>query len=252
MGWIRRFVATLALVLVGCAGVSGWGQGQAAPAAQTGQAPSTAPVGQTATAPVAPTPRAVIVIDAAHGGEDGGAQLGNGALEKNITLAISVRLRSLLSARGIYVVTTRESDVTLDATRRVEIANHAGAEACVSIHATSSGVGIHLFTSSLAPTAATRIAPWRTAQSAWIPKSLALAGVVNSSLQQAGFSVSIARTNLPGLDSMTSPAIAIELATPSGDGTNDAPMLTDPAYQAHVAELLAAALVEWRSEARRP
>jgi N-acetylmuramoyl-L-alanine amidase len=207
---------------------------------------------QSQPAPPTPSPRTVIVIDAAHGGDDAGAQLGNGILEKNITLAISVRLRSLLSARGISVVTTRESDVAIDANHRVEVANHAGATACISIHATASGVGVHLFTSSLAPTTPSKFSPWKTAQSAWIPQSLALAGVVNSTLQQSGLAVSIARTNLPGLDSMTCPVIAIELATPTGDDNNPAPALTDPAYQAHIAELLTAALLEWRSEARRP
>jgi N-acetylmuramoyl-L-alanine amidase len=139
----------------------------------------------------------------------------------------------------------------MDANHRVEIANHAGAEACISIHATASGVGIHLFTSSLPPTTQTKFAPWKTAQSAWIPQSIALAGVVNSTLQQAGFSVSLARTSLPGIDSMTCPAIAIELATPTADKDNPAPLLTDPAYQAHLAESLAAALIEWRAEERR-
>ena len=220
-----------ALVILACATVIAYAQSQSAPAA--------------------PSPRTFIVIDAAHGGDDPGAQLGNGALEKNITLAISVRLRSLLTARGISVVTTRESDAAIDADHRVEVTNHAGATACVSIHATASGVGVHLFTSSLAPTTPSKFSPWKTAQSAWIPQSLALAGIVNSTLLQSGISVSIARTNLPGLDSMTCPAIAIELATPTGDDSNPAPALTDPAYQAHIAELLTAALLEWRSEARR-
>jgi N-acetylmuramoyl-L-alanine amidase len=240
MGWIRRFAGVLTLASVACAGGIAWSQGQSAP-----------PAPPVLSAQPAPATRAVVVIDAAHGGDDTGARLANGALEKDLTLAISVRLRSLLGARGMYVVTTRESDATIDTNRRVEIANHAGAVVCVSIHATTSGAGIHLFTSSLAPTAPTKFAQWKTAQSAWIPQSLALAGVVNSTLQQAGFTVSVARTNLPGLDSMTCPAIAIELATPTGDDNNAALQLTDTAYQAHVAELLASALIEWRSEARR-
>ena len=53
--------------------------------------------------------------------------LASGQMEKAFTLAFSVRLRSLLGARGITVVTTRESDVTVDAERRAEIANHAKA-----------------------------------------------------------------------------------------------------------------------------
>jgi N-acetylmuramoyl-L-alanine amidase len=50
----------------------------------------------------------VVVLDAAHGGDDTGGHLANNQLEKAYTLAFSVRLRSLLAARGIQVVTTRE------------------------------------------------------------------------------------------------------------------------------------------------
>ncbi len=50
------------------------------------------------------------MIDAAHGGADSGARLSNHLLEKDLVLALSVRLRSVLSAHGISVVTTRESD----------------------------------------------------------------------------------------------------------------------------------------------
>ena len=71
------------------------------------------------------SPRFVVVLDAAHGGDDTGGRLANGQLEKTFTLALSVRLRSLLAARGIQVVTTRESDATVDLNRRAEIANHA-------------------------------------------------------------------------------------------------------------------------------
>src|ERR1700678_269528 len=95
--------------------------------------PAVPPVPAPAAAPQ--QARFMVVLDAAHGGDDAGGHLGNEA-EKAFTLALSVRLRSLLSARGIQVVTTRESDATLDANRRAEIANHANAQACLSLHAT--------------------------------------------------------------------------------------------------------------------
>ena len=98
--------------------------------------------------PVAP--RFVVVLDAAHGGDDAGARLGDEA-EKAYTLVLSIKLRSLLTARGFAVVTTRESDATVDPDRRAEIANHANAQACLSLHAAESGSGVHLFVSSLAP-----------------------------------------------------------------------------------------------------
>jgi hypothetical protein len=92
-------------------------------------------------APPAPQARFVVVLDAAHGGDDAGGRLANNQLEKSFTLALSVRLRSLLGARGIQVVTTRESDVAVEPEKRSEIANHAQAQACLSLHASDNGSG---------------------------------------------------------------------------------------------------------------
>ena len=201
-------------------------------------------------APAAPSAQFVVVIDAAHGGDDPGGRIGNQP-EKAVTLALSVRLRSLLVARGIQVVTTRESDVTLSPDRRAEIANHVKAQACLSLHASTSGFGIHLFTSSLAPAAPTPIPAWRTAQAAWVTRSLALAGVLNSALQQAGIDVTLGRTSLLAVDSMTCPAVAVEVAPERSGSGAAATAPGDPDYQARVAEALAAALLEWRSEGAR-
>ena len=205
-----------------------------------------------AQAPPAPAARFVVVLDAAHGGDDAGGRLSGGQTEKAFTLALSVRLRSLLAARGIAVVTTRESDATIDSNRRAGIANHANAQACLSLHATESGSGIHLFASSLAPAQAVRIPAWKTAQAAWVTRSLALAGLLNSALLHAGMSVTLGRTDMPGIDSMTCPALAVEVAPESAPGQAPKSALDDAAYQARVATALAAALLEWRTEARQP
>lgn len=206
--------------------------------------------------PSAPAPRFVVVLDAAHGGDDAGGHSGNWT-EKTFTLALSVRLRSLLMARGIQVVTTREQDATLDAEHRDAIANHAQAQACLSLHASLSGNGIHLFVSSLAPAAPGRPAPgsqvsfvpWKTAQSTAVARSLGLAGVMNSALGQAGLGVTLGRTALPVVDSMACPAVAVEVAPDASGGQSATDSLSDAGYQAKVAEALAAALVEWRGNA---
>src|ERR1039458_5067425 len=164
-------------------------------------------------------PRFVVVLDAAHGGDDAGARLGSEA-EKAYTLAFSIRLRSLLMARGFGVVTTREADATLEPDSRAQIANHANAQACISLHATESGSGVHLFVSSLAPVQNThldahfdaRFPAWKTAQAAWIMRSLSFAGVVNSAPSHATVPVTLGRTALPAIDSMSCPAVAIEIA----------------------------------------
>jgi N-acetylmuramoyl-L-alanine amidase len=204
---------------------------------------------QAPAAPAAPPARFVVVLDAAHGGDDTGGHLAGNQVEKAFALALSVRLRSLLGARGIQVVTTRESDANIDPNRRAEIANHAQAQACLSFHASQSGSGVHLYASSLAPARAARFAAWKTAQAAWVTRSLALEGVLNSALLQAGMSVTLGRTSLPAVDSMTCPAVAVEIAPELGSDKKVASGLDDPGYQARVASALAAALVQWRTEA---
>ncbi|HWG18893.1 MAG TPA: N-acetylmuramoyl-L-alanine amidase [Terracidiphilus sp.] len=203
-------------------------------------------------APAAPSTRFVVVLDAAHGGDDTGGHLDDGQYEKAATLALSVRLRSLLAARGIQVVTTRESDQSVDMNQRAEIANHADAQACISLHVAETGSGVHLFASNLAPAVATRFIPWKTAQAPWITRSLALTGVLNSALLHAGLNVTLGRTALPGIDSMTCPAVAIELAPERGTDKKITAEPDNPDYQARVAAMLASALLEWRTEARQP
>jgi N-acetylmuramoyl-L-alanine amidase len=203
-------------------------------------------------APSAPQARFVVVLDAAHGGDETGGRLTDGQFEKTFTLALTTRLRSLLVARGIEVVTTRESDAVVEPEKRAEIANHAVAQACLSLHASEAGSGVHLFVSSLAPAQPVRFPAWKTAQGAWLARSLKLAGVVNSALLQAGMSTTLVRTTLPVVDSMTCPAAAVEIAPERSALHETTAGLGDPDYQARVAAALAAALVEWRTEAHQP
>jgi N-acetylmuramoyl-L-alanine amidase len=211
------------------------------------------PLARTQTPPnPAPTLRFTVVLDPAHGGDDSGGRLASGQMEKAATLAFSVRLRSLLAARGMAVVTTRESDVAVDPARRAALANHAKAGACLSLHATESGSGIHLFTSSLVPTQAKLFVPWKTAQSGWVNRSLALAGALNSALLHESFNVTLSRTALIGVDNMTCPALAIEIAPARGPDGKVTAEPDDADYQAHIANALAAALLEWRMEAHQP
>lgn len=55
----------------------------------------------------------VIVVDAGHGGPDGGAHGVGGVLEKDIALAISSRLAFLLRQSGAHVYVTRDRDMDL-------------------------------------------------------------------------------------------------------------------------------------------
>lgn len=59
-----------------------------------------------------------VVIDAGHGGTDGGA-VGNGIIEKKLTLEISQYIHNRLDELGIENTLVRDSDVTLEPTERV-------------------------------------------------------------------------------------------------------------------------------------
>lgn len=203
---------------------------------------------------IAQQARFVVVLDAAHGGSDTGGQLnaagqGQSLPEKSFTLAFAGRLRSLLAARGIAVTLTRDSDTALEPLARAAVANHTKAAACLSLHASGSGSGVHLYASSLAPGSVSHLHAWKTAQAPYVQRSLALAGTLNAALGHASLPVTLGRTALPGLDSMACPAVAVEIAPPGG--AKPAP-ITDADYQAQIANALAAALLEWRSEAPQP
>lgn len=59
-----------------------------------------------------------VVVDAGHGGTDGGASA-NGILEKDYTLKISKYMYDRLKDLGVDVSITRDQDVTLDPSDRV-------------------------------------------------------------------------------------------------------------------------------------
>ncbi len=89
-----------------------------------------------------------VVIDAGHGGEDGGAISASGVVEKDINLEIALLLRDLLEANGVKVVMTRTTDTllydknadyegrkkVLDLAARRELAENTENAVFVSIH----------------------------------------------------------------------------------------------------------------------
>lgn len=90
----------------------------------------------------------IIVIDAGHGGPDGGAKSKAGLIEKDVTLPISMYLRDFLQEAGALVVMTRETDMDLaepgtkglskrkteDLLKRARMIKEEGADLLISIH----------------------------------------------------------------------------------------------------------------------
>lgn len=77
-----------------------------------------------------------VVIDAGHGGIDGGAEGANGTVEKDVTLAFAGELKKMLESAGRYqVFMTRDKDEFLRLDDRVRIARQREADLFISIHA---------------------------------------------------------------------------------------------------------------------
>ena len=73
--------------------------------------PSTATAGHRTTEPA--TSIRCVVIDAGHGGEDGGTSSAAGLVEKEVNLSVAFALRDLCETAGIPVVMTRTEDKLL-------------------------------------------------------------------------------------------------------------------------------------------
>ena len=89
-----------------------------------------------------------VVIDSGHGGNDPGKIAADGTLEKDLNLAVALKLQTYLEAADINVVMTRTTDAGLydenssnkkaqDMKNRVSLMNDCNADVVVSIHQNS-------------------------------------------------------------------------------------------------------------------
>jgi N-acetylmuramoyl-L-alanine amidase len=77
-----------------------------------------------------------IVVDPGHGGEDPGAIGPSGLREKDVVLAIALKLRRRLERnRGMAVVLTRDADFFVPLRERVRLARRVEADLLLSVHA---------------------------------------------------------------------------------------------------------------------
>ena len=83
----------------------------------------------------------VILVDAGHGGTDGGARAkDSGVWEKELNLETALALKNLLEQEGASVIMTRETDMQYsenkraDLTARLDLAREGGADMVISIH----------------------------------------------------------------------------------------------------------------------
>ena len=140
-----------------------------------------------------------VVIDPGHGGHDPGA-MNDGLSEADLVLDVAQRLEKLLAKQpGVEVVMTRRSNIFVALEERTAIANRAGADLFLSIHANASeddrARGIETYFLNFAPNpAAEAIAARENAASARtmrqlpdIVKAIALNNKLDESRDFASF-----------------------------------------------------------------
>lgn len=89
----------------------------------------------------------IIVLDPGHGGKDPGA-VGNGVIEKDVTLKISLKTGTILADNyNCRVIYTRKTDKFITLSERAKIANIAKANLFCSVHVNSHGPTAHGFES---------------------------------------------------------------------------------------------------------
>lgn len=214
-----------------------------------------------------------VVIDPGHGGDEIGTQGVKGTIEKEITLSVARRLRTLIESRlGLKVFLTREDDRTVSHDDRSAFANNHRADVFISIHANSAvrptvkGAEVYYLTVERADAEARKRAEdnattlpalgggsraidlilWETAQARYLEQSAALAGLIEQSLrarvemspravQQAPFRVLVG-ANMP--------AALVEIGYLSN--AEQETQIATAAYQEQVALALLDALIKFR------
>jgi len=210
-----------------------------------------------------------VVIDPGHGGLESGAKGRFGNLEKDITLAISLKLKALIEKdMGFEVVLTRDRDVDVSLENRSATANNHKAGLFISIHANGAvpkkAAGSETFFLSLNATdeetrrlaylennsseLQSRIDPssdedlmmilWDMAQNAYIKQSSRLAELVQSELDAmlGTRNRGIKQAPFKILAGVACPAVLVEAAFISNP--DEEQKLASEAFQMRVAEAI--------------
>ena len=196
------------------------------------------------------SPLPTIVIDAGHGGEDGGASSYGGSPEKDLNLLISNHLCNTLTAMGFKVVMTRTDDTLLydknsdykghkksmDLANRLRIANSYNNSILISIHMNAfpqkQYKGLQVYYSKNSDKSK------RLAELIQQLNKSFIAPDNNRAAKQAG-------SNIYLLDRSTETAVLIECGFLSNDEERE--LLNSTEYQKKLAACFAAALINFIS-----
>ncbi len=215
----------------------------------------TSPESETSGTPGPPLP--IIVLDAAHGGDDLGARGRDGVLEKDITARLAAQARlALLATRKYRIQLTRAGDVNPAFEQREIIANTARPVAYLSFHAGNLGnttprVAEFSYRSIQpeAPAPASLLVPWNEIHRFHAEASQRLAGMLQARFAQVPGLAADAPVEAPvlSLRSIDAPAVAIEVG--SLHSGQDSGSLTSVVLQQQIATAIVAGLEGFRAGA---
>ncbi len=202
-----------------------------------------------------------VVLDAGHGGEDGGARDRNGLQEKDLVAQLVMHAREALLATGKYrVVLTRVGDLNPNFDQRDILANTARPEVFITFHAGNLGnrtprVMVYTYQfPSPAPSSAddeprTLFVPWVRVQQYHLARSEQLAeALIEAMAKVPGITAGKPEpAPVRVLRSVNGPAVAIELGSFSPGVDSGA--FTDPTFQEQMANAIVQALAAF--EGRR-
>lgn len=188
-----------------------------------------------------------VILDAGHGGEDGGAVSSSGIFEKDLNLAVAQKLKTLFEANGVNVIMTRETDTllydknvdykgrkkALDLAARLKIGESNPDSIFVSIHMNAYPLpqyhGLQVWYSLNHP------------QSLLLAKNIQK--IVCETLQpQNERTVKPATSSIYLLHHLSTPSVLVECGFLSND--TEAERLKDPDYQSRLAVAIFLAIME--------
>lgn len=217
-----------------------------------------------------------IVIDPGHGGLDVGAKGKFGSLEKDVTFALSLKLKALIEQTMSYrVILTREKDIDASLENRAAVANNNNALLFISIHVNGSVrnkahgaetffMNVHAsdeetrklaylenssgeLEKSISDDAKddVKMILWDMAQTAYVKQSASLAELIQEEINQALGIVNrgIKQAAFKVLQGVACPAVLVEVAFISNP--EEEQKLIDDGFQTQVAEALHRGLIRY-------
>ncbi len=182
-----------------------------------------------------------VVLDAGHGGEDGGAVSASGLYEKDLNLAIAEKLKILLEANGMTVIMTRETDILLydrnsDYHGHKKVQDLATRRRIAEEHEDAVFVSIHMNAYPLSQYSGLQI--WYSPNH---PHSKLLAEEIQTTVREElqpenDRHIKSATSSIYLLHHLKSPAVLIECGFLSNE--EEAALLADEKYQATLAQLI--------------